>query len=95
MMAIHVVNGEWSLVNGRTRVPFAIRYSPIALLLPFLLSACGSSNDQAQQSGPPPAMAVQVHVLQGHALGNAFTTTGSLLPNEEVELRSEVSGRVT
>lgn len=60
-----------------------------------LLSACGGTTDQPTQTGPPPAMAVQVHVLQGTPLDNAFTTTGTLLPNEEVELRSEVSGRVT
>lgn len=40
-------------------------------------------------------MGVQVHVLQGVPLDNRVTTTGTLLPNEEVELRSEVSGRVT
>lgn len=40
-------------------------------------------------------MSVQVHVLHGAPLDHAFITTGTLLPNEEVELRSEVSGRVT
>lgn len=40
-------------------------------------------------------MAVQIHVLHAEPLDYAFTTTGTLLPNEEVELRSEVSGRVT
>lgn len=66
-----------------------------AMAATLLLSACGSTTDETAQTGPPPAMAVQVHVLQGRPLDNAFTTTGSLLPNEEVELRSEVSGRVT
>ncbi len=61
----------------------------------LLLAACGGKQDQPQQTGPPPAMAVQVHVLKGAPLDHAFTTTGTLLPNEEVELRSEVSGRVT
>jgi membrane fusion protein (multidrug efflux system) len=67
-----------------------------ALALTLLLAACGSGGDEQKAAGgPPPAMAVQVHVLQGRPLENAFSTTGTLLPNEEVELRSEVSGRVT
>jgi membrane fusion protein (multidrug efflux system) len=40
-------------------------------------------------------MAVQVHVLKAAPLDNAITTTGTLLPNEEVELLSELAGRVT
>ncbi len=64
--------------------------------VPLLLAACGGSEGPVAGGGTPPsAMSVQVHVLQGRPLVNAFTTTGSLLPNEEVELRSEVSGRVT
>lgn len=70
-----------------------IRAIPQLTLL-AALAACGGSEEQAA-GGPPPAMAVQVHVLQGAPLDHAFTTTGTLLPNEEVELRSEVSGRVT
>ncbi|HEY0978890.1 MAG TPA: efflux RND transporter periplasmic adaptor subunit [Flavobacteriales bacterium] len=65
------------------------------LSISLLLAACGGQDDQPAQTGPAPAMAVQVHVLEGAPLDNAFTTTGTLLPNEEVELRSEVSGRVT
>lgn len=72
-----------------------MRTNVILVVATVLLSACGGKTDQAAQSGPPPAMAVQIHVLKGAPLDNAFATTGSLLPNEEVELRSEVSGRVT
>lgn len=67
----------------------------IVYAVPLLLAACGGSDEPAAGGGAPPVMAVQVHVLQGRPLNNAFTTTGTLLPNEEVELRSEVSGRVT
>lgn len=92
-MATLKANGEWSMANGIR--PFTIRQLPFTLFSLLLLSACSSNNEEAAQTGPTPAMAVQVHVLQGRPLDNAFTTTGSLLPNEEVELRSEVSGRVT
>jgi membrane fusion protein (multidrug efflux system) len=64
-------------------------------MIGVLFVACGEKEDTARQAGPPQAMAVQVHVLKGAPLDNAFTTTGTLLPNEEVELRSEVTGRVT
>jgi membrane fusion protein, multidrug efflux system len=67
----------------------------LSLLVLSVLTACGGKEGPAAQAGPPPAMSVQVHVLKGAPLENAFTTTGTLLPNEEVELRSEVSGRVT
>lgn len=72
-----------------------MRTTTILLAVPLLLAACGGSEEPVAGGGAPPTMAVQVHVLQGAPLDNAFTTTGTLLPNEEVELRSEVSGRVT
>ncbi|MCB0766753.1 MAG: efflux RND transporter periplasmic adaptor subunit [Flavobacteriales bacterium] len=71
------------------------RSTRIIYAVPLLLAACGGSEEQVAGGGAPQAMAVQVHVLHGRPLDNAFITTGSLLPNEEVELRSEVSGRVT
>lgn len=71
------------------------RTSTIVSAVPLLLAACGGSDEPAAGGGAPPVMTVQVHVLRGRQLDNAFTTTGTLLPNEEVELRSEVSGRVT
>lgn len=66
---------------------------PVVALV--FLASCGGSEEQAQAGGPPPPMAVQVHVLKERPLENSFTTTGTLVANEEVEIRSEVSGRVT
>jgi multidrug efflux pump subunit AcrA (membrane-fusion protein) len=48
-----------------------------------------------QGGGAMPPMAVQVHVLKAEPLDNSITTTGTLLPNEEVDLVSELAGRVT
>lgn len=42
-----------------------------------------------------PPMAVQVHVLKAEPLDNSITTTGTLMANEEVDLVSELAGRVT
>jgi membrane fusion protein (multidrug efflux system) len=63
------------------------------LSVSLLLSACGGE-EQAQGGGAMPPMAVQVHVLTPTALDNAIVTTGTLMPNEEVDLVSEIAGRV-
>lgn len=66
-----------------------------ALLIAGILSACGSSEGQAtgrEANGP---MEVKVEVLRPQPFANTIRATGSLLANEAVEVRSEVTGRVT
>lgn len=70
------------------------RSTSLFFATPLLLAGCGGGDGPEAGGGAPPKMAVQVHILHGHPLDNAFTTTGTLLSNEEVELRSELSGRV-
>ena len=69
--------------------------STMVPLAALMLAACGEGEEPGAGVAAPSTMAVQVHVLRGAPLENAFVTTGTLLPNEEVELRSEVNGRVT
>lgn len=64
-------------------------------VVPLLLAACGGSEEQLAGGGAMPPMAVQVHVLQAEPLDNSITTTGTLMSNEEVDLVSELAGRVT
>ena len=64
-------------------------------VVPLLLAACGGSEEQLAGGGAMPPMAVQVHVLQAEPLDNSNTTTGTLMSNEEVDLVSELAGRVT
>ncbi|MGB3617597.1 MAG: efflux RND transporter periplasmic adaptor subunit [Catalinimonas sp.] len=45
--------------------------------------------------GAPAATVVEGVVTQPTRLDNRVVTTGTVLPNEEVELRSEISGKVT
>lgn len=71
------------------------RLLSLPLIGMLLLSACDSDDEKAATGGTAQPMAVQVHVLKGEPLTNAFTTTGTLRANEQVELRSELSGRVT
>ncbi len=72
-----------------------IRMRTILLAAPLLLMACGGSEEKAAGGGAGQPMAVQVHVLKAEAMDNAITTTGTLMANEEVDLVSELAGRVT
>lgn len=67
----------------------------IAAAMMTLLYACGGGEEQAAGGGAMPPMAVQVHVLAPTVLDNAIVTTGTLMANEEVDLVSELAGRVT
>lgn len=59
------------------------------------LAACNGEEEGAATGAAMPPMAVQVHVLIPEALDNTIITTGTLLANEEVDLVSELAGRVT
>ena len=65
-----------------------------AAILAGMLAACGGGKDKAQGRGPDGPIQVLVRVLHTQPLSNTFQATGSLLPNEAVEVRSEVAGRV-
>jgi membrane fusion protein (multidrug efflux system) len=66
----------------------------VFLVLPLLLVACGK-----KQTGPPPTAGAppQVDILIIHPDTFRFSseTGGTIIANEFVELRSEVSGRIT
>lgn len=72
----------------------AWRSGNMLLGVAVLLASCGGDVEQVPQGGPMQAMAVQVHVLRPGVLDNRLTTTGTLLANEEVEIVSELAGRV-
>lgn len=61
----------------------------------MLLTSCGNDEEAVNDVGARPPMAVQVHVLEPAALDNAIITTGTLMANEEVDLVSELAGRIT
>jgi membrane fusion protein, multidrug efflux system len=50
------------------------------------------NSDKKSKGGPVP---VNVMVIQSQVLDNVIKTTGTIIPNEEVEVRSEISGRIT
>lgn len=68
------------------------------LLVGLLVAGCGDSKGKnANPAGRAGGATVPVEVLviQPQPLQNTIVTTGTLLANEEVELRPEISGRVT
>jgi membrane fusion protein (multidrug efflux system) len=76
-----------------------LKMFPLLILFVLLLiSSCNSGKD-----GPPgrgsgmgaAGVPVDVVVIEPQLLNNEIFTTGTLMANEEVELRPEVSGRVT
>lgn len=68
----------------------------VGYLLYSKLIAGGDKAPAAGGGGPmAQKVAVDVFVVSPSAFQNKITSTGTVLPNEEVELRSEVSGRVT
>lgn len=69
----------------------------MAFLLVLALAGCGESSSTQNRpgGGASSAISVEVVVIQPSLLENRISTTGTLLANEEVELRPEISGRVT
>lgn len=86
-------------MNRTTKRGLAIGAAVALLVLLALpkLPACNEPSAEASAQaggGGPRALAVQVHVVQPDRLTDGIYATGSVRANEEVELRSEVAGRV-
>jgi membrane fusion protein (multidrug efflux system) len=79
-----------SLYNYKIIVPLAIL---------GLLSTAGCSNDKIDPSkaagGRPKMMRAEGFVVKPQVFRQQYTASGSLLPNEQVALHPEISGRVT
>jgi membrane fusion protein, multidrug efflux system len=76
--------------------PMAIsRISIFFLFFLFLFLGCRSTNnDPSKKTTVHKAVSVAGILLQPQTLENKILATGSLIANEEVELRSEIPGRV-
>lgn len=62
------------------------------------LVACGGGKDEKGGKGPggkPNNLAAEGYVVSPEVFTNEITASGSLLPNEEIEIRPEISARVT
>lgn len=62
--------------------------------LPKILSSHESKNNIISGGGPDLVVSVKAHIISQETLSNSVFTTGTILANEEVELRSEISGKI-
>lgn len=71
----------------------AILIVVIILAIPKLTSSENENNPRGfGQAGPLP---VKTHILKYEVLDNKVLTTGTIMANEEVELKSETTGKIT
>ncbi|PRY16483.1 membrane fusion protein (multidrug efflux system) [Pontibacter ummariensis] len=70
-----------------------------AAVVAYLIASKAFSGKEEQKVGPggPLAqkVAIDAYVVSPTAYQNKISTTGTVIPNEDVELRSEIAGRVT
>jgi membrane fusion protein (multidrug efflux system) len=78
-------------------VPTKLLAVTIVIVSLLVSSGCGQKTGaQANRGGAGTAKTpVEAEIIHTQLLQNTISTTGTLLANEEVELRSEISGRVT
>lgn len=77
---------------------FNIGNSLLALILilqTLLFVSCDQSKSNQTGGSKPAGTSIEAIVIQPQVLHNRIFTTGTLLANEEVELRPEIGGRVT
>ncbi len=65
----------------------------LLIVLPKLTST-GKGNDNPGRPGSAAMLNVSAHITKPETLENEVNTTGTVLANEEVELRSEISGKI-
>ncbi len=65
------------------------------ILLILVINSCNSGNQKNIQKAEQKPMAVNGVVVEPTRIDNKIFSTGTILANEEVEIRSEVSGRIT
>ncbi len=65
------------------------------VLFPKLLSSSEGGKNTMPGGGADMVIPVKAHIVSFTTLNNSVFTTGTILANEEVELRSETSGKIT
>lgn len=64
------------------------------LAIPKVQSLTQASSSQEQSNSGNKPLSVDVHVVEPRVFENKIFTTGTLMANEEIELRSEISGKI-
>ncbi len=63
--------------------------------LSISLAACNGKKDAAPKGGQSRALSAKGHVVSAGSFSDMYATSGSLLPNEEIDILPEIAGRVT
>ncbi|RYE21892.1 MAG: efflux RND transporter periplasmic adaptor subunit [Sphingobacteriales bacterium] len=65
-------------------------------LLALSIASCHGKQDEKQaKGGRPKDIKAEGYIVEPQAYQNNYTASGSLLPNEAIEIHPEISGRVT
>lgn len=67
----------------------------LIILLPKLLSSSSVKNSNLAGNKPDQIISVKAYIIKPETVDNKVLTTGTILANEEVELKSEVAGKIT
>jgi len=67
----------------------------LIIILPKIFSSAGENTAGKNPMAMNTEIPVTGHIVIYEKLGNVVYTTGTILANEEVELRSEISGKIT
>lgn len=80
-----------SLLHSST----TLKVTACAVMLAIGISSCKSDNAMPTAANQPKtATEVEVFITKAETLDNIIATYGSILPNEEIELRSEIAGKI-
>ncbi len=63
--------------------------------LSISLAACSGGKDAAPKGGHARALSAKGHVVSQGSFSDMYAASGSLLPNEEIDILPEIAGRVT
>ncbi len=89
----------FNLLGAMRNFSFENRIFRILLVSGISLFFAGCDQSKSNQAGngspKPSGLQVEALIVQPQVLNNRIFTTGTLLANEEVELRPEIGGRVT
>lgn len=67
----------------------------LVILLPKFISSSSVEKTNGTGNSADMVISVKAHIIQPETLDNKVLTTGTILANEEVELTSEISGKIT
>lgn len=81
--------------NSKTTILISAAFVIVVLLAIPKLKSINEGKDGAAPTFMNATLPVSVYVVKPEPLKNKILTTGTVLANEEVELKSEVAGRIT